>query len=113
MTPTKEITAQDFDSDAILNELFDCCKEEIPWNYECETEGRPKTGFSKFLEFLNSNLSQVRQQAFSAGRLQGLKEMDEAHTTVDDLCEVRWRGEKEHRDALLKIVTLRSEFRAK
>lgn len=56
-----------FDSDAVLNKLYDVTKSEIPWNYKPD-------GHRVFVEWLAHEISRARRE----GRREGLKEMDEA-----------------------------------
>lgn len=75
-----------FDSDAVFNKLADCVNDEIHWNYKPD-------GYKEFDKWLDEEIEKFRQQAFSAGRLQGLMEMDGAWDFVTrtnpEECEMR------------------------
>lgn len=64
-----------FDSDAVINKLYDYTHGEIPWTYKPD-------GHKEFTKWLNVEIEKFRQKAASAayseGRKSGMKEMYEA-----------------------------------
>lgn len=89
MTPTKEITAQEKFLDEIYKYFTDtiyvCTRDKSAWGYgtmrldDFERAWESDDVMNSIGDIFEKHVSQVRQQAFSAGRLQGLKEMHEAH----------------------------------
>jgi len=104
MTPTKEPTAQDF-FDAIIakhegSEFF-IHEDDERKTVEAFNELLSQVRHEAIAEWESVNLNKKIQQAFSAGRLQGLKEMDEANKRIWD---------EKSTDSIVAMEDLRSEY---